>query len=105
MSGKEFPNNWEVIRKAPAEVFQECTWDEFEEWRLCAWELPGSVNCIIRAERKDTGEITEHVYQKAWAAKRRLELYLRDGEHELTVCNRDAIHLILTEEDDDTETD
>ena len=38
-------------------------------WKLCAWEIPGSVDCIIRAQRKDTGEVTEHVYQKPHAAQ------------------------------------
>ena len=105
-NGKYYPNNWEAISNAPSEAFQECSWEEFHDWRLCAWDLPGSVACIIRAQRKDTGEVTEHVYQKPWAAKRRLMLYLQDGEHELTVCNRDSIHLILSEEEDnDTETD
>ena len=106
MSGKEFPNNWEAVAQCPSEFFQECTYEEFIEWRLCAWDIPASVNCIIRAERKDTGEITEHVYQKPWAAKKRMLRYLQDGEHELTICSQDAIHLLKTEEDtDDTETD
>ena len=104
MSGKEFPNNWEVIASAPSEFFQECTYEEFIDWRLCAWEIPGSVDCIIRAQRKDTGEVTEHVYQKPHAAKQRMLRYLQDGEHELTICSADAIHLIKTT-DDEPETD
>ena len=106
MSGKYYPNNWELISSTPDEVFEPCSYEEFISWKLCAWEIPGSVDCIIRAQRKDTGEVTEHVYQKPHAARQRMLRYLQDGEHELTICSQDAIHLIKTEiEEDDTESD
>ena len=94
MSGKEFPNNWEAIKDAPEELFEPCSYEEFFHWKLSAWELPSSVECIIRAEHVDTGEITEHVYQKPKAAQNRLTKYLRDGQHELTVVNSESIHLL-----------
>ena len=103
MSGKYYPNNWELIKAAPDEVFEPCTWEEFYEWKLCAWEIPASVTCILRAERLDTGEITEHVYQKPKSAQKRLFQYMQDGEHEVTICNADSIHLVKlsTDNDDD----
>ena len=36
------------------ELFEPCTWEEFHDWRVCAWEIPTSVVCIMRAEHKDT---------------------------------------------------
>ena len=94
MSGKYYPNNFDVIADAPDELFEPCSWDEFYEWRMCNWEIPASVSCIIRAEHKDTGKVTEHVYQKEASAKRRIMKYMEDGMYEVTVANQDAIHLI-----------
>ena len=103
MSGKYYPNNIEAIRDAPDEYFEPCTWEEFHDWKLCAWEIPTSVVCIMRAERKDTGEITEHVYQQPKAAQKRLLSYMQDGEHEVTICNSESIHLVKRHDDDATE--
>ena len=101
MSGKkEFPNNWKAIKDAPTEYFEGCSWEEFEIFKLNGWELPSSIECIIRAEHKDTGAITEHSYQRAHAAQERLINYLKDGKHILTVCNSDAIHLLKTTDHD-----
>ena len=98
MSGrrKEYPNNWKAIKDAPTEYFEGCSWEEFEIFKLNGWEIPSSHECIIRAEHKDTGKITEHSYRRASAAQDRLLKYLRDGKHILTVCNSDAIHLLKT---------
>ena len=94
MSGKYYPNNFDAIARAPDEFFEECTWEEFYDWRMCAWEIPASVSCIIRAEHKGTGKVTEHVYQQPKAAQKRLLKYMSDGMYEVTVANHDTIHLI-----------
>jgi hypothetical protein len=94
MSGKYYPNNWEAIQDAPDELFDVCTWEEFFEWKVCAWEIPASVSCILRAEHKKTGKVTEHVYQQPKAAHKRLLRYMEDGDYEVTVCNADSIHLV-----------
>ena len=104
MSRKYYPNNIEAIRDAPDEYFEPCTWEEFHDWRVCAWEIPTSVVCIMRAEHKDTGEITEHVYQQPKAAQKRLLRYMQDGDHEVTVCNSESIHLVKRA-DNDTDDD
>ena len=44
MSGKYYPNNFDAIADAPDEVFQECSWEEFHDWRLMMWEIPASVS-------------------------------------------------------------
>jgi len=105
MSGKYYPNNADAIANAPDEVFESCTWEEFYDWRLCAWEIPASVSCIIRAEHKDTGKVTEHIYQKPAAAQKRLIKYMQEGMYEVTVANHDSIHLVKLQQYDDTETD
>lgn len=94
MSGKYYPNNVDAIREAPDDFFQDCTWEEFYDWRMCNWDLPASVSCIIRAEHKNTGKVTEHVYQQAKAAQKKLLKYMSDGMYEVTIANHDTIHLI-----------
>ena len=106
MSGKYYPNNWQAIADAPDEVFEPCAWEDFYVWRLNGWDLPSSVMCIMRAQHKDTGEVTEHIYKNAKSASKRLINYMQDGMHDVVVCNHDSIHLIkTTEEETDDESD
>ena len=100
MSGKYYPNNYDAIKDAPHEYFEPCTWEEFYDWKLCAWELPTSVTCILRAEHLETGKITEHSYQNAKAAQKRLIKYMANGDHEVTIVNSDSIHLVKVATDD-----
>ena len=96
MSGREFPNNFDAIMGAPDEIFEPCSYEDFIDWRLTAWEIPSSVMCIMRAEHKDTGKITEHIYSKAGAARNRLLKYMTTGDYEVTIANHDSIQLIKT---------
>jgi hypothetical protein len=50
----------------------------------------------MRAEHKDTGKITEHIYSKAGAARNRLLKYMKTGDYEVTIANHDSIQLIKT---------
>jgi len=94
MNGKYYPNNFDAIAEAPDELFEPCTYEEFFDWRLTAWEIPSSVTCIIRAEHIETGKIKEHVYMKATAAKKRLIKYVEDGNYRVTVADHDFISLV-----------
>ena len=100
MSGKYYPNNIDAIQGAPDEYFEPCTWEEFHDWRVCAWEIPASVVCIMRAQHKDTGKVTEHVYSKPKSAQKRLMKYMAQGEHEVTICNSESIHLVQLADND-----
>ena len=103
MSGKYYPNNFDAIAKAPDHVFEECTWEEFHDWRLMMWEIPASVSCILRAEHKTTGKIVEHVYQQPKAAQKRLMKYMDDGMYNVTVANHEAIHLLKVQDDSNSD--
>ena len=92
-----FPNNWAKYAKAPAEMFQEISWEEFHDWRLCQWELPENVECIIRCSHKKTGKVDEFVYQNMHAAGKRIEKLMEDVDHEITICDNAEIHLISAE--------
>ena len=88
---KEFPNNFEKYRQADARHFEPLTWEEFYEWRLCQWELPSSICCIVRAEHKQTGKITEHVYQRPAAVAKRLQAYDKQGTHDVILASHEFV--------------
>lgn len=95
MDNKYFPNNIEAIQDAPAEFFEPCTWEEFEDWKLSQWELPSSVVCLIRVVNHTTGKITEKVYQKPKAAKKYIEKYMEsDDDVEFIVANHENLYHI-----------
>ena len=68
---------------------------------MCIRDRAPSVTCIMRAENKDTGEITEHIYKNSKSASKRLINYMQDGTHDVVVCNHESIHLIELEDQDD----
>ena len=96
-----FPNNWAKYAKAPAEMFQEISWEEFHDWRLCQWELPANVQCIIRCQNKKTLKTDEYVYQNMRAAGKRVEALMENPDHEITICDEAEIHFIYAERNDD----
>ena len=97
---KYYHNNWAAIKDAPAELFIPMPFDEFMEWKIAGYEIPSSVNCIIRERDLNTGKVKEYVYQRPMAAKKKLEERMQAGEFEFTVCNDDAIHLLTPIEED-----
>ena len=58
-----YPNNWEAISNAPDECFETLPFEQFMDWKIAGWELPSSIDCIIREHNLETGKITEHVYR------------------------------------------
>ena len=89
-----FPNNWKKFKDAPDEVFQPLSWEEFHDWRVCSWELPESVCCIIRVSHKETGKVTEYVYERGSAATKKLDKLMTDPNNEITIADNEEIHLI-----------
>ena len=69
-------------------MFFTPTYEEFVDWKLRSWELPESVECIIRAEID--GKIKEYVYEKQHAAIKRVNK-LVDAGVPFTVCDNDSI--------------
>ena len=100
---KYFPNNWKAYRDAPAEWFEPLTFEQFMDWKMSGWELPSSVECIIREETK-SGKIKEYVYTRPGDAKNRIKRIM-DSEGMITVASQVEIHHLepqyLLEEDYD----
>jgi hypothetical protein len=94
---KYFPNNYEAIKDCPDSFFFQIPFDEFMDWKIFGYEIPSSINCIIREQRIDTGEVTEYVYQSAGRARNKARQIMDEGVSEFLVCNADQIHYIYPE--------
>tara|TARA_Y100001973_G_C5159246_1_gene312590 strand:+ start:582 stop:908 length:327 start_codon:yes stop_codon:yes gene_type:complete len=98
-----FPNNWKQIKNAPSSMFESISYDEFMEWKVAGWELPGSVSCIIRDENFKTGKIKEYIYQSDTAANNKISSLMKQGESLIAVCCVDTIHHMTPKEEEDDE--
>ena len=78
-------------------MFQEISWEEFHDWRLCQWELPETVGCIIRCKNRQTHAVKEYVYQHMGPAGKRIEKLMQDPDNEITIADAEEIHLITCE--------
>jgi len=99
-------NNWQAIKDTPVEFFslptgKDLTFDEFMEWKIGGWELPSSCNYLIRERNLNTGKVKEYVYQKAGAARKKLEQRMESGDCEFTVCNHDSVHILTPKWEED----
>ena len=94
MSKKEYPNNWALLNEAPPSFFPSLTFEELMDWKVMGWEIPSSVCCIMRAEHRETGKITEHVYTRPSAAANRIRKLIETNN--ITVANQDAVHLMTS---------
>ena len=92
-----FPNNWQEIANAPAEYFDSLPFEQFMDWKIGGYELPSSINCIIRETRCDTGEVTEYVYNTAGHAKRKATQIMNEGVSEFVVATADQLHYLRPE--------
>ena len=94
MPKKDFPNNFDKYQKIPAEKFKDISYEDFMDWKVAGWELPGSVTCIIRADNMRTNKVKEYVYQRHADAVKRIDKLMDDLDNVITICDSDEIHLI-----------
>ena len=97
MSGKRkeyYPNNWQEYKDADDDMFVPHTFEEVMSWKVGGWELPSSVECIIRVTDLNTHKVTEHIYQRRSAAQNKVNQLIERGDVEFTVCDHESIHFI-----------
>lgn len=94
-NNKYFPNNWQRYKDADDEMFEPHTFDEVMDWKVCGWELPESVECIIRVQDVNTLKTTEHVYQRRSAAGKMVEKLMRTPNIQFTVVDHEQIHHLI----------
>ena len=109
---KYFPNKWKLLSKAPSKHFQSIPFEEFMDWKIQGWRLPSSVDCIIREENTKTGKITEYVYERQSAARKKVATILRKMESAFVIADHDSVHHLYLkpidepfEEDEDDDFD
>lgn len=93
-----YPNNWEAISNAPDECFETLPFEQFMDWKIAGWELPSSIDCIIREHNLETGKITEHVYRKTSAAKKKVNKIMDECTSEFVLASHDSIHHLYPKE-------
>lgn len=91
---KDYPNNFDKYAKIPAERFKEISFEDFMDWKVAGWELPGSVACIIRVDNTRTNKVQEYVYRRHADAVKRTAKLMEDMDNVITICNPDEICLI-----------
>ena len=92
-----FPNNWQAFKDADESFFLPIDYEEFMDWKIGGYELPSSINCIIRETRIDTGEVTEYVYQTAGRARNKAVQIMDEGVSEFVVCTHEELHYVSPE--------
>ena len=92
-----YPNNYDAISDCPAEWFDSIPFDEFMDWKIGGYEIPSSVNCIIREKRLDTGEVTEYVYTTPGRAKNKARQIMDEGVSEFVVATAESVHHLYPE--------
>ena len=97
MSGKRkyFPNNIKRIQDAPDEIFEPLEFEEVMAWRVCSWELPESVACVIRCDNRKTGKIKEFTYQQHASATKKLDALTKDPDNIVTIATQEAVHQLF----------
>ena len=88
---KYYPNNWRAIKDAPDQFFLPLDYNEFMDWKMCGWELPSSVDCIIREQNLNTGKVKEYVYNTTTGGRKRADKIMKEGKSEFLVCTHDNI--------------
>ena len=109
---KYYPNNYDWIKAMPAEFFDPISFEDFMDWKIQGWRLPSSVDCIIREENTRTGKVTEYVYERQSAARKKVDSILRKMDSQFVLCDHDSVHHLYLkpidepfEEDEDDDFD
>lgn len=94
-----FPNNWAEYKACDPEMFVPHTFLEVMEWKVAGWELPSSVDCIIRTTHLDTKRVKEYVYKRRSYAERKIKQLMADQTHEFTITTHESQHYVGPRED------
>lgn len=104
MSGKrkkEFPNSWKQYAELDSSLFTPIEYEEFMDWKVYGWEIPGNVCCLIRERNVSTGKVHEHVYQRTSAADKKIKQLSLQHNVEFTIVTNQ--HVATVQADDNPE--
>ena len=80
-----FENRVEALQNIPSEMFESMDYDMVMN---ANYSFPPTVLCIIR-EHKPSGRVKEHIYQRGYAANRKIK-QLITNEQEFTVVDQEG---------------
>ena len=92
-----YPNNWSAIKECHDSFFFPIPFDEFMEWKIFGYEIPSSIDSIIREHNLETGKVTEYVYRTIDGGKKRARRIMEEGKSEFVVCTHDQVHHVYPE--------
>ena len=98
-----YPNNYEAIKQCPDSFFFQIPFDEFMDWKIFGYEIPSSIDSIIREHNLETGKVTEYVYRTIDGGKKRAKRIMEEGKSEFVVCTHDQVHHVYPEETEQQE--
>ena len=96
--GKYYPNNWEAIKELPDEFFSEIDYDDIFIHRVNSWEIPSSIDSIIRATHIVTKKTQEFSYSRAGNAQKKLLQLCQTGEYDISVAREEACFFISSKD-------
>jgi hypothetical protein len=67
------------------------------DWKIFGYEIPSSIDSIIRERNLETGKITEYVYRTIDGGKKRAKRIMEEGTSEFVVCTHDQVHHVYPE--------
>ncbi len=102
MSGKrkkDFPNNWKKYSELDSSSFLPIEFDEFMDWKVYGWEIPGNICCLIRERNYKTNKVKEHVYQRPSAADRKIKQLSQIPHCEFIICTNEHVATVPPDQD------
>ena len=90
MAKKYFPNSIDAVMETE---YDEVPAEQVFE-RLHLWDIPSSVCCLIRAEHKETGKISEFSYTSPYHAGMRIKKLAENDDHNIIMANEEAVFML-----------
>ncbi len=93
-----FPNNWSKLVTVPDHYFESIPFEQFMDWKIAGWQIPSSIDCIIREENMVTGKIKEYTYTRQSDARKRVHKIMDAAESNFLLVSKDSIHHLYPKE-------
>lgn len=96
-----YANNWLAIKETPSSFFPEMPFIQMMDWKVAGWEIPSSVDCILRCTDKSTGKVTEYTYVRRGAAENKVKKLMALGAYEFVIVDHNEIHNLYPHPNDE----
>lgn len=100
---KDFPNNWKKFSDLDSSFYMPIEYEDFMEWKVYGWEIPGNICCLIRERNYKTNKVKEYVYQRPSAADRKIKQLTQLPHCEFIICTDEHVATIPPMSNEDEE--